>query len=59
VVEADGYGYHRSPTAFNDDRERDVRLTLAGLRSLRFTYAQCTKRRGYVKESILAALGAT
>jgi very-short-patch-repair endonuclease/predicted transcriptional regulator of viral defense system len=55
VVEADGYGYHRSPTAFNDDRERDVRLTLAGLRTLRFTYDQCTKRREYVQESILAA----
>jgi hypothetical protein len=56
VVEADGYGYHRSPSAFNDDRERDVRLTLAGLRTLRFTYDQCTKRRNYVKTSILSAL---
>src|SRR5215212_3141762 len=58
VVEADGYRYHRSPTVFNDDRERDVRLTLAGLRTLRFTYDQCTKRRNYVKTSILAARGA-
>ena len=55
VVEADGYRYHRSPTVFNDDRERDVLLTLAGLRTLRFTYDQCTKRRTYVKTSILAA----
>ena len=59
VVEADGYRYHRSPSAFNDDRERDVRLTIAGLRTLRFTYDQCTNRRAYVKTSILAARGAT
>jgi predicted transcriptional regulator of viral defense system len=59
VVEADGYAYHRSPSALNDDRERDVELTLAGVRSLRFTYDQCTKRRNYVKSSILAARGAS
>ena len=58
VVEADGYRYHRSPTVFSDDRERDVELALAGLRTLRFTYDQCTKRRNYVKTSILAARGA-
>jgi hypothetical protein len=58
VVEADGYRYHRSPSAFNDDRERDVRLVIAGLRTLRFTYDQCTNRRGYVKQSILNAHGA-
>lgn len=57
VVEADGYRHHRSPTALDDDRERDVQLVLAGLRSLRFTYDQCTKRRNYVKTSILAARG--
>ncbi len=33
VVEADSYGWHRSPAALNDDRERDVELTLAGYRS--------------------------
>jgi hypothetical protein len=37
VVEADGYAYHRSPSALADDRERDVELTLAGWRTLRFT----------------------
>jgi hypothetical protein len=58
VVEADSYRYHRSPSALNDDRERDVRLTLAGYVVLRFTYDQCTKRRAYVRESILRGLGA-
>jgi Protein of unknown function (DUF559) len=57
VVEADSYAWHRSPSALNDDRERDVRLTLAGYTVLRFTYEQCTKRREYVRSSILAALG--
>ena len=29
VVEADSYGWHRSPSALNTDRERDVELELA------------------------------
>jgi very-short-patch-repair endonuclease len=57
VVEADSYTWHRSPSALDDDRERDVELTLAGLHSLRFTYEQCTKRREYVRRSILTARG--
>jgi very-short-patch-repair endonuclease len=57
VVEADSYAWHRSPSALDDDRERDVELTLAGLRTLRFTYEQCTNRREYVRRSILRARG--
>jgi hypothetical protein len=57
VVEADGYRWHRSPTAFNDDRERDTELALAGYERLRFTYDQCTQRRGWVTTSIRQALG--
>jgi Protein of unknown function (DUF559) len=48
VVEADSYRWHRSPSALNDDRERDVELTLAGYRVLRFTYEQVTRRPRYV-----------
>jgi very-short-patch-repair endonuclease len=59
VVEADGYRHHRSPSALDDERERDVEIVLAGLRSLRFTYDQCTKRRNYVRRYILAARGAS
>jgi very-short-patch-repair endonuclease len=44
IVEVDGYAFHRSPSAFERDRERDVVLTLAGWRVLRFTYAQVTTR---------------
>jgi very-short-patch-repair endonuclease len=58
VVEADSYRWHRSPSALNDDRERDVELTLAGYRVLRFTYEQVTRRPDYVARALVAALGA-
>ena len=56
VVEVDSYTYHRSPAALADDRERDVSLTLAGIRSLRFTGEQLRHRRRYVAGAVLAAL---
>jgi len=56
VVEADSYAWHRSPRALNDDRERDVKLTLAGYRMLRFTWEQVTRRPRYVTEALLSAL---
>jgi hypothetical protein len=56
VVEADSYRWHRSPSALNDDRERDVLLTLAGYRVLRFTWEQVTERPRYVVQAILTAL---
>jgi len=59
VVEADSYTWHRSPTALNDDRERDVTLTLAGYRVLRFTWEQVTQRPEYVAGALLLALRAT
>jgi len=56
VVEADSYAWHRSPSALNDDRERDVELTLAGYRTLRFTWEQVTRRRAYVVGALYRAL---
>jgi very-short-patch-repair endonuclease len=56
VVEADSYTWHRSPSALDDDRERDVTLTLAGFRVLRFTWEQVTRRPRYVTAALLAAL---
>jgi very-short-patch-repair endonuclease len=56
VVEADSYAWHRSPSALDDDRERDVELALAGYRTLRFTWHQVTERRTYVTAAILRAL---
>jgi hypothetical protein len=58
VVEADSYRWHRSPSALNDDRERDVELTLAGYTVLRFTYEQVTRRPRYVVRALQIALGA-
>ena len=48
VVEVDGYAYHRSPTAFETDRERDIDLTRAGWRVRRFTWTQITRRQAWV-----------
>jgi hypothetical protein len=48
VVEVDGYGFHRSPSRFENDRERDVMLTLAGWTVLRFTWTQVTARPSWV-----------
>jgi very-short-patch-repair endonuclease len=56
IVEVDGYRYHRSPTAFETDRARDVKLTLAGWRVLRFTYAQITQQPAYVAAALQCAL---
>lgn len=43
VVETDGYAYHSGRAAFERDRERDQRLTLAGYAVVRFTYDQVTR----------------
>jgi very-short-patch-repair endonuclease len=48
IVEVDGYAYHRSPSAFETDRERDITLVLAGWRVMRFTWTQLTTRPAWV-----------
>jgi very-short-patch-repair endonuclease len=52
IVEVDGYAYHRSPTAFETDRERDVNLARAGWRVLRFTWRQITRRPAWVAAAL-------
>jgi len=52
VVEVDGYAYHRSPSAFEADRERDVVLAVAGWQVLRFTWAKITGRPAWVAEAV-------
>ena len=52
IVEVDGYAYHRSPTAFEADRERDVDLAQAGWRVLRFTWNQITRRPAWVAHAL-------
>ncbi len=56
IVEVDGYAYHRSPRAFEDDRARDVALTVAGWTVLRFTWGQITRRPPWVAAAIRARL---
>ena len=56
IVEVDGYAYHRSPSAFEADRERDVVLALAGWQVLRFTWAQITERPAWVAGAIFTRL---
>jgi hypothetical protein len=45
IVETDGFAYHRMPTTFESDRDRDQVLMLAGYRVARFTYNQLTRQR--------------
>lgn len=52
IVEVDGYAYHRSPAAFERDRERDVRLTTNGWTVLRFTWRQITRRAAWVAAAV-------
>ena len=52
IVEGDGYAYHRSPSAFETNRERDVILALAGWQVLRFTWTQVTRRATWVARAI-------
>jgi very-short-patch-repair endonuclease len=52
IVEVDGYRYHRSPSSFESDRERDVVLGLAGWEVLRFTWAQIARRGDWVANAV-------
>ena len=57
VVEVDGYRYHRAPSRFESDRERDVVLALAGWQVMRFTWTQLTERPAWVARAVSARLG--
>jgi very-short-patch-repair endonuclease len=52
IVEVDGYAHHRSPEAFERDRERDVVLEVKGWRVMRFTWRQTTERAAWVAAAI-------
>jgi REase_MTES_1575/Transcriptional regulator, AbiEi antitoxin len=57
VVEVDGYRYHRAPSRFESDRERDVMLTVAGWEVLRFTWTQLTTRPAWVAAAVKRVIG--
>jgi very-short-patch-repair endonuclease len=54
IVEVDGYRYHRSPTAFEDDRAKDIALAIKDWRVLRFTWRQITARSAWVAAAVAA-----
>ena len=58
VVEVDGWKAHRSRSAFERDRARDVRLAVLGFHVLRFTWRQLTRDPKGVAGTIRRLLGA-
>jgi very-short-patch-repair endonuclease len=52
VVELDSWAFHADRGAFQEDRERDVRLARAGFTTVRFTYAHVTGRPAWVAETV-------
>ena len=54
VVETDGGEFHRTRRAFENDRRRDVVLTTAGFRVVRFTHAQVTHEGDDTARRLLA-----
>jgi very-short-patch-repair endonuclease len=57
VVEIDGMAYHSSRAAQERDRRRDSTLAAAGLRLLRFTWSDLTKRPEATLAKVALALG--
>jgi very-short-patch-repair endonuclease len=55
IVEVDGYAFHSSRRAFEQDRRRDAELGLHGFRVVRVTWRQITEE----PEALIALLAAT
>lgn len=58
IVETDGHATHGTRQAFEHDRARDVELTTAGWRVLRFTWRQLTGEPEWLVRTLRQALGA-
>jgi very-short-patch-repair endonuclease len=58
VVELDGERYHSTRDALASDRERDVDLAAAGFLTVRFGWADVTRRPQWCRERLLAILAA-
>jgi uncharacterized protein DUF559/putative AbiEi antitoxin of type IV toxin-antitoxin system len=56
IVETDGFRHHGTRTAFESDRERDVRLHMLGYTVARFTYKQVTDDPDAVVVALAALL---
>jgi very-short-patch-repair endonuclease len=57
IVEVDGHRFHGNRRAFEQDRDRDQRLTLAGYRVVRFTWLQITREPQKVGRRIAELVG--
>ena len=57
VVETDGWAAHRGHQAFEDDRERELRLRALGYRVLRFSDVQVESAQAAVAGAVRAELG--
>ena len=56
VVETDGYHYHRGRIAFDEDRERDLRLRALGFDVVRVSEKQVNEDPDDVAGAVVAAL---
>ena len=56
AVETDGRATHGTRQAFERDRRRDQRLTVAGWRPVRVTWRKLTRSPAQVTETLLALL---
>jgi len=56
IVETDGRDVHSTRQAFERERERDQRLTVAGWRVVRFTWRQITREPDRVAQTLRALL---
>jgi len=57
VVEVDGRGSHETRRGFQEDRDRDGRLAVAGYRVIRFTWWDITRRPAVVADRVRRLLG--
>ena len=52
IVETDGYKYHRGRAAFQDDRNRDLKLRALGYEVIRLSEAQVNDEPAYVARAL-------
>jgi len=59
AVELDGYAAHSGSVSFEEDRRRDVWLTMNGYRVVRFTYERIAREPAGVAAAVRALLSGT
>jgi len=57
IVETDGYRYHRDRAAFEQDRNRDLKLKSLGYEVIRLSYRQVTEKQEHVAAALRDLLG--